>query len=360
MKRRVDEAVGLTWAWSRGAGLIIGLLIVSPLLSAQEELRRNLPRSLVVAFRDVISEPAKATVQIYCDGERACLGAIIRSDGHIVTKASELKGKIECKIPGEPRRREAKVVARDAATDLAILKVDAHGLPVVPWSTSQALPVGSWLATTGLSQDPISVGVVSVSARRILPPQAALGIQLDSSGDVARIASVARGLPAEKAGLKDGDIIRQVDGEEIKGRTHLQQTIKSRQPGDKVSLVIERDRKPITVEATLGSMTDLVRDERAEFQNALGGELSDRRTGFPMAIQHDSVLRPSECGGPVVGIDGKAVGLNIARAGRVESYALPASVVKETVDKLLATELTSSPAPEDNSRGRKSPTEQER
>ena len=84
----------------------------------------------------------------------------------------------------------------------------------------------------------------------------------------------------------------------------------------------------------------------AEFQNSLGGPLSERRAGFPLAIQHDSVLQPTDCGGPIVDLDGKAVGLNIARAGRVESYALPAAIVRESVDKLLETQLTSTPAAE--------------
>ena len=56
-----------------------------------------------------------------------------------------------------------------------------------------------------------------------------------------------------------------------------------------------------------------------------------------MAIQHDSVLNPGDCGGPLVDLEGKAIGLNIARAGRVESYALPAGIVRETVEKLLQT-----------------------
>jgi serine protease Do len=76
----------------------------------------------------------------------------------------------------------------------------------------------------------------------------------------------------------------------------------------------------------------------------MGGSISERRSGFPLAIQHDSVLRPADCGGPVVDIEGQVVGLNIARAGRVESYALPAALVRETVDKLLKMELISTPA----------------
>ena len=41
-----------------------------------------------------------------------------------------------------------------------------------------------------------------------------------------------------------------------------------------------------------------------------------------------------DCGGPLVDLDGAAVGLNIARAGRTESYALPADVVIAAVKTL--------------------------
>ena len=49
-----------------------------------------------------------------------------------------------------------------------------------------------------------------------------------------------------------------------------------------------------------------------------------------MILQHDSVLKPSECGGPLVDLDGKVVGINIARAGRTETYAIPSEVVQVT------------------------------
>ena len=53
---------------------------------------------------------------------------------------------------------------------------------------------------------------------------------------------------------------------------------------------------------------------RDQFQNTMGGPLSERRAGFPAALQHDTVLQPNQCGGPVVDLDGKTVGINIARA----------------------------------------------
>ena len=141
--------------------LLLGGASLAP---AQENQRRYLPRSLLAAFRDVIKEPAKSTVQVYSDGYRAALGAIVRSDGHIVTKASELKGKIECQLSNESQKREAKVVARDPATDLAVLKIDAKNLPTVRLGNPDELRVGEWVVAIGAPfgfDNTVTAGIVS-------------------------------------------------------------------------------------------------------------------------------------------------------------------------------------------------------
>jgi len=76
------------------------------------------------------------------------------------------------------------------------------------------------------------------------------------------------------------------------------------------------------------------------------GEVSRRAEGFEQAIEHDSVLRPWLCGGPLVNLDGKAIGLNIARASRVTTYALPARLAKRTFEHLK-------PPPNPSAAGRK-------
>lgn len=48
------------------------------------------------------------------------------------------------------------------------------------------------------------------------------------------------------------------------------------------------------------------------------------------------MIHPNECGGPLVNTDGKIVGINIARALRVTTYAVPTDVVLEVSKKLLA------------------------
>lgn len=306
----------------------------------------RLDSRVLASFREVVAQPAKSTVQIYCDGFRSALGTVVREDGYIVTKSSELKGKIECLLHGkrQDEKLTATIVAADPALDLTVLKIDAQNLTPVVWSESEPL-VGSWLATPGMTADPVSIGVVSVAARKIAAPSGALGIRLGGRENQAQIEAVEPGMAADKAGLKAGDIIVKVNDKEIGSPRQLGETIRSYAPGEKVELLVKRGSEELKITATLSAFSQLFHGDRAEFQNSLGGPLSERRAGFALAIQHDSVLKPSECGGPVVDLDGKAVGLNIARAGRVESYALPASLVRESIAKLLETHLTSTPAP---------------
>jgi serine protease Do len=297
------------------------------------------------AFRQAAAEPAKSTVQVYCDGYRAVLGAVVDKQGYVVTKASELKGKIEAQLPGG-KKLEATIVGREPNLDLAVLKIDADDLPVIAWSEEDAPAVGSWLISPGVQSDPVGIGVLSVSPRTIPAPAGALGVVLADDANQARIERVMPDGAAHQAGIRAGDIILKVDGHEISGRQKLVETIMSHRPGDRVELLLKRDGSEQTLSATLGSRSQLTHGDRAEFQNNLGGQLSERRAGFPLAIQHDSMLRPADCGGPIVDLDGKVIGLNIARAGRVESYALPAALVRDTVKKLLQTHLTSTPAAE--------------
>jgi serine protease Do len=340
--------------------LVIVFVATSPNIGLAINPKNN--SKVFEAFRDVIRQPAKSTVQVYCDGYTSALGVIVRDDGCIVTKASELKGNVQVKLNStkDAQKYDATIVGSDKFTDLAVLKINAKDLPVIAWSDAAAPPVGSWLATPGLESEirPLAIGVLSVNPRKINAPPGALGILVAQVDDVLRIERVTENSPASQAGLLEGDVIRKVNGKAITGRQHGQETIRSYQPGDQVELTVERSGSELNVKVTLSNLNILMNGERADFQNKLGGRLSDRRSGFPMAIQHDSVLRPGDCGGPLVDLEGKAIGLNIARAGRVESYALPADVVRETVAKLLEAQRT--PKADDMLVGKPTATEAEK
>jgi len=326
--------------------LFASLVSFAGVASAQADGSHN---RVLAAFREVVSGASKSTVQVYSDGQKSALGTVVDANGFILTKASEVKGKLECQLQ-DGRKLEAQLVGREPNMDLAMLKVEAKDLPVITWSEAEAPPVGSWLATPGLHKDPVAVGVLSVSARKIAAPSGYMGVQPDEDENVARIAEVKRGSPAEKAGLLAKDVITKINGKEVKGRKQLVETIHAHQPGETIELVIQRGEAELTIKVTLTSLSQILQFDRgfdrAEFQNGLGGALSDRRAGFPSVIQHDTVLRPSECGGPIVDLDGKAVGINIARAGRVESYALPAATVKGVLVDLMSGKLSPNPVAE--------------
>lgn len=290
--------------------------------------------SVVSAFREVVANPAKSTVEVLCDHDVVALGTVVAANGYILTKASDLHGDIVCKLH-DNRRFDAEVVGVNKRHDLALLKIDADNLTPVVWTDQSETPVGSWLATPGLSEQPVSIGVISAAPRSIAAPRPILGVLLAQSEEGARIDEIMPGSGAEQANLQVGDVIVGCNDEEIKSREALIQRISQFQPGDTVTLMIRRGEESLKIEATLGPMSEPGEVNRHEFQNQLGGELSRRRAGFPSVFQHDTILQPHECGGPVVNLNGHAVGVNIARAGRVASYAIPASVVKEVLAELM-------------------------
>jgi serine protease Do len=66
--------------------------------------------------------------------------------------------------------------------------------------------------------------------------------------------TVIDGGPADKAGVKEGDIITKVDSKDIDAQSSLASLLGQHQPGDKVKLTINRDGKSQTIEVTLGTM----------------------------------------------------------------------------------------------------------
>ncbi len=289
------------------------------------------------AFRDVVKDASDATVSIQCDGKHLALGGIISPDGWVVTKATPLCGNLNV-VMTDGRKFAATTVAESGEHDLALLKVDATKLPSLDLTAASASPpVGSWLASVGRSKDPVAVGVVSVPPR-VIPAQAGiLGVQLDE--EKALIVQVFPDSAAEEAGVEPDDLILSVNGQKTPSREKLREIVGSFNPGDEVELIVDRAGERVTLHATLSGDFPGLPMGRSEFQNNLGGKLSVRRFGFPLAFQHDTVLRPTDCGGPVVDLEGRVVGFNIARAGRTESYALPVDAVQGVLTKLMKNHL---------------------
>lgn len=96
-------------------------------------------------------------------------GVIIRPDGYIVTNNHVVgdASKIEVTLNNN-KTYEATLVGTDPATDVAIIKIDAQNLPVVPFGDSDKLRLGEWVLAIGSPYDlrsTITAGIVSAKGR---------------------------------------------------------------------------------------------------------------------------------------------------------------------------------------------------
>ncbi|MBR6416847.1 MAG: Do family serine endopeptidase [Bacteroidales bacterium] len=267
-------------------------------------------------------------------------GVIIRPDGYIVTNNHVVANasKVEVTLNNN-RTFEATVVGTDPATDVALIKIDAEGLPTVEFGDSDALRLGEWVLAIGSPmgeqlRGTITAGIVSAKGRS-MPTEGEFKIesfiQTDAAvnpgnsggalvnkkgelvgintaimsqngsyvgysfavpvnivkkivGDIIDFGSVKRaklgvsmsnvtdeiakelklsstkgvyihetlkGSAAEKAGIKKGDIITNIDGTEIATASALQEKVNSYHPGDKATFTILRDGNVKTVEVEL-------------------------------------------------------------------------------------------------------------
>ena len=322
---------------------LFAVLAIGMLVADRAAAQPTKSPQIVQLFREVVAKPSRSTVSVIVDDKEVALGTIVSADGWILTKHSEIKGdKIVCRLH-DGTEVDAELVNFNVPFDLAMLKVEASGLTPVVWTDSKASRVGHWVASAGTGKDPVAIGIISVAARAVKgkyipatkPAATYLGVHFDPGFAGVKVDQVLPSTPAEKAGLQTGDHILALNGKEVESIADLQALLSKNKPGDEVKLKIHRDDKEQELKAKLGTPPGGKGGRlRGEVQNNMGSKLSDRISGFPVILQHDSVIRPNECGGPLVNLDGQVLGINIARAGRTESYAIPSEAIRPLLDKL--------------------------
>ena len=96
-------------------------------------------------------------------------GVIIRPDGYIVTNNHVIAGADVIEVTLENNQvYRAKLVGTDPATDIALIKIEADDLPVVPMGNSDDLRLGEWVLAIGSPYDlrsTITAGIVSAKGR---------------------------------------------------------------------------------------------------------------------------------------------------------------------------------------------------
>jgi serine protease Do len=168
-----------------------------------------------------------------------------------------------------------------------------------------------------------------------VPTPVSLGITVTPDGAGVKVTRVRSQSSAARAGVKVDDRILAVQGTAVADQDALTALLAKMKPGDQVTIKLVRDGKEMEVKVAVEQ-----RGPRGRLdQNLMGSELSERRTGFPTYFQSDTVIKPKDCGGPVCDLDGRVLGINIARAGRVESYAIPTEALTPLLADLMSGQL---------------------
>jgi serine protease Do len=332
-------------------------------------------------------------------------GFIVQPDGIVLTNAHVVEGADEVTVKLTDRREfKGKVLGADKATDIAVVKIDAKGLPSVRLGDPSKVRVGEWVLAIGSPfgfENTVTAGIVSGTSRSLpdgtyvpfiqtdaavnpgnsggplfnlkgeviginsqiysqtggyqgiafaIPVDVAAGVkdQLVKNGKVERgrvgvaiqevsqslaqsfgldrprgalVAGVEKGSPAEKAGIKSGDVLLAINGRTIERSAELPPLVAAVKPGTKASFEVWRDGKSRTLDVSVGQL-------KPEQVSAA----SDEETAAPTG-KLGLAVRPTEDGLLVEKAGGAAARAGI-RAGDVVT-AVNGKRVK-SVDELKA------------------------
>ena len=267
-------------------------------------------------------------------------GVIVNAQGDILTNYHVVAGADKISIHlFDGRELKGTVRGTDSRTDLAVVHVEAAGLPVATLGDSDKLQVGEWAIAVGSPfglEETLTVGVISAKGRSglgtgnyedfiqtdasinpgnsggplvnidgeviginamIIQPGQGIGfaipinlaktimVELIKTGKIIRpwvgiglqditselmkffnlkekagalISQVYAGSPAEKAGLKAGDVVIEIDGVKVTNSQDVVREVLKKQVGQKVNFVILREGKRIEVSLTTAQMPEKI------------------------------------------------------------------------------------------------------
>jgi serine protease Do len=285
-------------------------------------------------------------------------GVIVSPDGYVITNNHVVEGANELTVTLPDKREfKGKIVGTDPKTDLAVVKIDASGLPFVKWGDSSKLQVGEYVLAIGNPfglNSTVTLGIVSALGRgrmgitqyedfiqtdAAINPGNSGGALINTAGELVGIntaiisqtggyqgvgfavpagmakpvlesliatGKVVRGYlgvaiqdltpdlaksfgvaktrgvvvsdvtedsPAERGGLKQGDVITAYQGKPVEDAAALQRAVTRTPVGTKAAIKVVRDGRDLELTVTVGEQSERVRVAGADpsMENALAG-----------------------------------------------------------------------------------------
>lgn len=291
----------------------------------------------IFKLTDVLGKTAgESMVTIYNQRGRISYGISIGEE-KVIAKWSDLIGQGEVSVSqGDGKSLSINPLGYYPEQDLVVLKVNGLTAPAMIWGLGEELEEGRMLISINPKGQSTSLGVVSVGVRSMRAAEEGfLGVEMNAlwKGAGINIRAVTLGGAAEQAGLKAGDTITHVGDDQVDGLLEMQTRIRRFKAGDMVDLRVRRGDDDLKISPTLmGYDVGKAREPmRLRTMDRMSGGVSKVRDDFPSVLQSDLELDPEDSGAPVIDLDGKVIGMVIARADRVSTLILPAKEIQRVL-----------------------------
>ena len=291
--------------------------------------------ALHAALKNKLTSAAQSTVRVWSGKKRLAYGTVIGDGRKVLTKWSEIANNANALVVDGPNREahDATIVGVYEDEDLAVLEIDGEALTPITWSDAKPL-LGAFVAAPQPDGKPAAFGVVSVLERNLRETDLAfLGVisDLEYKGQGVKVREVQTKTGAEAAGIKPGDIVLEINGRPISGLMELKSALTGTKPGETVPLRVRAGDDEKTINVTLSKRPELpkIYNPRLEQMERMGGKISRVRDSFTRVLQSDMRPEPNQIGGPVVDLEGRAIGITVARADRTRSFIMPSSAVAQ-------------------------------
>jgi serine protease Do len=289
--------------------------------------------ALNATLKTKLATAAQSTVRVWLGKKRLAYGTVIGDGRQVLTKWSEVANAASSLVVDGPNREahDAKLIGVYEEEDLAILEINGEALKPIAWSNDKPA-LGAFLVAPQPDGRSAAFGVVSVLERNLRETDLAfLGIvsDLEHKGPGVRVSEVQPNTGAAAAGLKEGDIVLMVKERPISGLMELKSALTGTKPGETVPLRVRTNGGEKTISVTLSKRPELpkIYNPRLEQMERMGGKISRIRDSFTQVLQSDMRPSPDQIGGPVVDLEGRVIGITVARADRTRSFIMPSAAV---------------------------------
>lgn len=163
----------------------------------------------------------------------------------IITKKGVGDEKLNIIVDGEKVTVNGSPIDKEKEADITVQRRKIKDMDVF-LETVPGRKVRTITITPGTPMHPSMAPMAPIA-----PNKAMLGVSTQKGEEGAEIINITEGSAAEKVGLKEGDVITEVDHKKIASPDELSKALKDKEPGNKVTIAYLRDRKQYTAVAEL-------------------------------------------------------------------------------------------------------------